>query len=430
MPISNDLIKLIIADQREEHGVPTPYIQRRVEHTLSELSLNKEIIVLTGLRRSGKSVLLHHIRQQTRESDYYFNFEDERLAEFTVNDFQKLHEVLIELFGVQKVFYFDEIQNITGWEIFVRRLYNSGNKIYLTGSNANLFSEELGTRLTGRYIPISIYPLSFQEYINYKNSKLVNETIFSTTKIGKIKSLFSTYCSDGGIPEYVKYKRIDYLHALYESIIYRDIVARYKLSNADLIKKLVFFLASNCSKEITYSSCRKLFNTGSSTTISDYCHYLENSYLCFFVNRYSDSVKAQIQSPKKVYFIDPAIAKTIGFRTSEDSGRVLENIVFLELKKMQYEIFYHREIKECDFVIRKSPSTLQAIQVSKDISDPATKKREIEGLVEALKRFSLTEGLIITENDELVETVKKEGVTFKVVVVPIWKWLIFRPNLK
>jgi hypothetical protein len=423
--MTHDLIKRIIADQREELMIPKNYIKRTAEAQLQELSLNKEITVLTGLRRSGKSVLLHYIRQQSTESDYYFNFEDDRLAEFTLHDFQTLFEVLIELFGIQKTFYFDEIQNIPGWEMFIRRLYNYGHKIYITGSNANLFSEELGTRLTGRYISMAVYPLSFKEYLNYKDSSLLNNTLLSTTKIGQIKKIFSQYCIEGGIPEYIKHKTNDYLHTLYESIIYRDIIARYKLPNAAVIKKLVFYLASNCSKETTYNSLKKTLDVGSSTTISDYCHYLENSYLCFFINRYSDSVKSQLQSPKKVYFIDAAITQILGFRISEDSGRTLENLVFLELKRNHSEIYYHREVKECDFIVRENTKTIQAIQVCKEMTDPKTKQREIDGLIEALIRFSLHEGLIITENDEYTETITKEGKAFKILVLPIWKWLTF-----
>jgi predicted AAA+ superfamily ATPase len=425
MPITRDLIKLIIADQREERTIPKSYIKRTAESKLLELSLDKEITVLTGLRRSGKSVLLHYIRQKSTESDYYFNFEDDRLAEFTINDFQTLLEVFIELFGIQNTFYFDEIQNVHGWEMFIRRLYNYGHKIYITGSNANLFSEELGTRLTGRYIPVSVYPVSFKEYLKYKDDSLLHNKLLSTSKIGQIKKIFSNYCMEGGIPEYIKHKKIDYLHTLYESIIYRDIVTRYKLPNAVLIKKLVFYLASNCSKETTYNSLKKLFDVGSSTTISDYCHYLENSYLCFFINRYSDSVKSQLQSPKKVYFIDPAIAKMLGFKISEDNGRTLENIVFLELKRNNHEIYYHRDLKECDFIIREGARTTQAIQVCKEMTEPKTKQREIDGLIETLIRFSLKEGLIITENDEYTENIKKEGKSFKIVVIPIWKWLAF-----
>lgn len=423
MPITGDLLKRIIADQREELAIPKHYIKRVLEAKLLELSDNKEITVLTGLRRAGKSVLLHFVRNKAAESDYYFHFEDERLAEFTVQDFQLLHEVFIELFGVQKTFYFDEIQNIEGWEMFVRRLYNNGSKIYITGSNANLFSEELGTRLTGRYISVSVFPVCFREYVEYHHPNLLGNQPWSTTQIGLLKQLFSQYCLDGGIPEYIKHKHPDYLQSLYESILYRDIVARYKLPNALLIKKLVFYLASNISKEMTYSSLKKITEAGSASTISEYCHYLENSFLCFTVNRYSDSVKAQIQSPKKIYFIDSAISKMLGFKISEDYGRLLENIVFLELKRHNKEIYYHSESKECDFIIRDGIRTVQAIQVCKEMHDIKTKTREIEGLLEAMTRFSLSEGLIITDNEEYTEMIQVNDKSFKVNVIPIWKWL-------
>lgn len=423
--MTHDLLKFIIAEQREEHQLPVDYIQRTAEFKLRELSKNKEITVLTGLRRAGKSVLLHKIKNKSRESDYYFNFEDERLAEFTVNHFQMLYEVFIELFGVQKTFYFDEIQNVDGWEMFVRRLYNSGNKIYITGSNANLFSEELGTRLTGRYISIAIYPISFKEYLAYKDNTLLEAHLFSTSKIGQIKKIFSEYCIEGGIPDYIQNKNQDYLHSLFESILYRDIVVRYKLPNAVLIKKLIFYLASNCSKDMTYNALKNTFEAGSSTTISDYCHYLENSYLCFFISRYSDSVKLQIQSPKKVYFVDPAIAKILGFKISEDEGRILENIIFLELKRRGLEIYYHRELKECDFIVRHGYKTIQAIQVCKALGNDKTKQREMAGLMEALIRFSLKEGFIITEYEDYVETIEHENELYKIKVMPAWRWLAF-----
>jgi predicted AAA+ superfamily ATPase len=324
----------------------------------------------------------------------------------------------------QKTYYFDEIQNIKGWEIFVRRLYNAGNKIYITGSNATLFSEELGTRLTGRYIAHTIYPFSFQEYLCYKDKELCNKQILSTTQTGQVKRFFSDYYREGSIPEYVKYKNSDYLQSLYESILYRDIIARYKLSQPILMKTLVFYLASNCSKEITYNSLRKLVGIKSATTISDYCYYLEDSYLCFFVSRYSDSVKSQLQSPKKVYFIDTIIAKMIGFRITEDMGRALENIVFLELKRRNYEVFYHQQSKECDFVVRENNSIMQVIQVCQTLVDPKTKKREIEGLIEGMERFSLQTGLILTESETSTEIIEKGDKIFTISVAPIWYWLL------
>ncbi len=167
--ITAELLKSVMQDQ---HGglevLKNSYYWRSIASQLLALNENKEIIVLTGVRRCGKSVLLSHIRQNQTQQDFYFNFEDDRLAAFEVSDFQVLYESFVELYGPQTIFYFDEIQNIPGWEKFVRRLYNNGYKIYITGSNANLFSEELGTHLTGRYISKSIYPFSFLELVHEK----------------------------------------------------------------------------------------------------------------------------------------------------------------------------------------------------------------------------------------------------------------------
>ena len=424
MSIETGVLKQIISEQQEEHTLPSKYFARTQEGELLDLAKTKEIIVLKGIRRCGKSVLIHRIRQHSTESDYYFNFEDERLINFDIMDFQTLQIVLVEMFGVQKTFYFDEIQNIPGWEMFARRLYNGDNKIFITGSNANLFSEELGTRLTGRYISIDIYPLSFKEYAENKLPSIINNSAFSTTTIGKVKHLFQQYVNFGGIPEYLKYAQVRYLQALYESILYRDIIVRYKIPSDIGLKKLIFFLASNCSKETSYNALRNLLGTGSTTTISNYCSYLENSYLCFFVNRYSESVKSQLQSPKKVYFIDHAIARILGFRFSKDADRMLENIVFIELKRRNFDIYYHREQKECDFIVRQNSLTVSAIQVCQHLADPATKQREVAGLLEALIRFSLKEGYILTENTEAIEQHQKAGVTYTIHILPIWKWLL------
>ncbi|MES2211545.1 MAG: ATP-binding protein [Pseudomonadota bacterium] len=287
MAISPDLLKRIILDQREYLRWPNMYMHRTVEKKLHRLSQNKEIIVLSGIRRCGKSVLLEHVRRiHGSGNDFYFNFEDERLVNFSVEDFDVLHQTLISLYGVQNNFYFDEIQNIPGWELFVRRMYDSGFKIYITGSNANLFSEELGARLTGRYISLDIYPISFAEFS--QNIVPLNQTDFSTTEVGTLKEQYYKYVQLGGIPAYISNTDPEYLHSLFDSILYRDIIARYKVGNPEALKKLIFFLASNCSKEATLSKLLGMINNNgkiikSNTTISDYCSYIENSFMCFLL---------------------------------------------------------------------------------------------------------------------------------------------------
>jgi predicted AAA+ superfamily ATPase len=427
MTISPDLLKRIILDQREDPRWPKLYIHRTLEKKLDRLSQNQEIIVLSGIRRCGKSVLLEHVRRIHKNGhDYYFNFEDERLVNFGTEDFEVLHQTFISLYGVQENFYLDEIQNIPAWELFVRRMYNKGCKIYITGSNANLFSEELGTRLTGRYISLDVYPISFAEYSQFHIP--LDRVDFSTTEIGILKEKYSKYLECGGIPAYIANQDPEYLHSLCESILYRDIITRYKVSNPEALKKLLFYLASNCGKEVTLSKLLGMVNNNgkiikSNTTISDYCDYIEKSFICFFVNRYDDNLKAQQQAPRKVYFVDHILAKILGFRISEDYGRMLENIVFVELKRRGHDIFYYSGTKECDFIIRKGAYTQQVIQVSIELYDQSTKMREISGLIEAMDKFSLSQGLIITENEESNEVVEQNGKKYQVIIKPIWKWL-------
>ena len=399
MAISKKSLERIIIDQKKEFLLPKNYYSRSVEPYLDELKLNREIIILSGIRRCGKSTLLHKIREASKANNYFCNFEDERLINFTVHDFQTLYELFLQTSNpsLQNNFYFDEIQCIPEWERFIRRLYSIGNKIYITGSNASLFSEDLGTKLTGRYIKVHIFPFSFKEFISNKN---IDTRELTTKMLANIDHLFKDFVAFGGIPEFSKYRQIDYLRSLYESIVFKDIVARYKITHPHSLQRVIHYLATNCSKEITYNSTKNALGIKETHTVIDYCSYLENAHLCFFLTRYAHSVKIQTRSPKKIYFVDHAFAKSIGFHFSEDRGRILENIVFMELQRRRYTIYYHKETKECDFLVQKNGKIIQAIQVTQDPFSDLTGKtfsREIAGLKEAMNLHSLSSGLILTE---------------------------------
>ena len=170
--MDRDLLKQVILEQHG-YALPPDYIEREINSVIARLLVGDSILIITGVRRSGKSVVLQNIRQQQSEADYYINFDDDRLVNFGLEDFQTLYEVFIELFGEQKSFYFDEIQNIPDWERFVRRLHDQGNKIIITGSNASMLSKELGTRLTGRHVAVTVYPFSFREFVMFKNPSLL-----------------------------------------------------------------------------------------------------------------------------------------------------------------------------------------------------------------------------------------------------------------
>lgn len=421
--MNKQTLKEVILDQRSVPG-PTDVVPRKIFEKLIRLQKSKQVLILSGLRRSGKSVLLRLLRNDSREQDYTINFDDDRLVNFKVEDFQVLYELFVEMYGPQNSFYFDEIQNIENWERFVRRLHEQGKKIYITGSNAAMLSAELGTHLTGRNIEINVYPYSFYEYLTAKGQDQLDVQALDTVEKGILKSFFNQFLAEGGLPEHIGTQQAEYLHSLYQNILYRDIIARHNIKNHQALKELVYYLASNIGKECSFNALKSILGLSSATTVSDYCGYLEESFLCFFINRYNFSLKKQIQNPKKVYFIDQALAVAVGFRFSSDLGRLLENVVFLELKRRGHSIYYHKDKKECDFVLKSGTKIISAIQVTVSLEEEKTRMREISGLVDAMQAYHLDSGLILTADTFSEEQLTIDDKKYKVRCVPIWFWLL------
>ena len=411
-----ELLKSIIYDQ-QEFTWKNNYIKREFSENLVH---SAEIIVISGIRRCGKSTLLHQIRNENIEKDYYFNFDDERLVNFKVEHFQLLNDCFYEIYGSQKTFYFDEIQNITGWERFVRRLHDYGNKIFITGSNATMLSKELGTHLTGRYCKIELFPFSFKEFLIFNNIKTTKDNTYSSKQKSEINRQFNDFFTRGGFPLFLANNNDIYLKSLYESILYRDIMVRNHINNEKEILELVYYLASNVTKLTSYNSLIKIIDVKNPTTIRNYIEFIQNTYLLFQVNKYDFSLKKQLMNPKKIYFIDNALVTKIGFLFSEEKGRLLENLIFIELKRNNYDIYYHSKTCECDFIIKESNVITMAIQVCYSFENIKTKEREIKGLLEAMNIYNLNEGWIITNNDE--ETIEINNCTIK--IIPAWKYLL------
>lgn len=412
-----DQLKTVIFDQQKmvwkDH-----FILRHIPEIIIQ---SEAIIVISGIRRCGKSTLLSQIRKDNPEKDFYMNFDDERLIPFTVEHFQLLHETFIELFGVQKTFYFDEIQNIQGWERFVRRLHDEGCKVFVTGSNATMLSRELGTHLTGRYVQIELFPFSYSEFLAFKQTSWTQSDLYSTEGRAKLAGSFNEYFLLGGIPLYLKEGNDDYLKSLYESILYRDVLVRNKLINEKELLQLVYYLASNVSKLSSYNGLTKIVGVKNANTISNYLSFLQDTYLLFQINKFDYSLKKQIQTLKKTYFIDTGLIRRLGFMFSEEKGRLLENVVFLELRRRGLEVFYHANLHECDFVIRQGNKIVQAIQVCYAFDSVETRKREIRGLREAMKVWQVAEGVILL-HDAQEETIEEDGKVIR--VLPVWKWLL------
>lgn len=422
---SFDNIRTLLIEQRQELIDKDLGVERT---KLAEITSFKDTpfpVVISGLRRVGKSTLLSQLAHRFYPHGEYFyvNFEDERFLNFTVSDFTKLHELLIELFGNQKVFLLDEIQNIEGWERFVSRMINSKYKFYITGSNASLLSKELGTKLTGRYIPVELFPFSFEEFLVFKNISLPDISRLTTTQKGELKSMLWEYLKNGGIPQALQYPKLPIHKTIYDDIINRDIGARYKLTDTKPLRELTFYLLSNITSLVSYNKMKQLLQLGSVNTISSYIDYLGTSWLVFAINRYAFSVKKQQIANKKVYSIDTGLTKSVAFSFSEDKGKFLENAVFLKLRSLYQDGLYYYKTekdKEVDFYL---PRIKSLIQVSQSMSDPKTREREVQALLGAMEEVKGSSGLIVTEDEK--ETISINGA--KIFVIPSYEWLLSWP---
>lgn len=415
-------IRPLLIEQREEILNKDLGVEREKLAEIAKYKNTPFPVVISGLRRVGKSTLLAQLGHKLYANNQYFyvNFEDERFLNFTVSDFTKLHELLIELFGNQQIFLFDEIQNIEGWELFVNRMIRGNYKFYITGSNASLLSKELGTKLTGRYIQVELFPFSFEEYLKLKELSFPELTRLSTVQKGRLKKAFSHYLAEGGVPEALQYPKVPIHRTLYDDIISRDVARRYKLTDTKPLRELAFYLLSNITSLISYNKLKELLRLGSVNTISSYIDYLEAGWLLFVINRYAFSVRKQQIANKKVYCIDTGLAKSIAFSFSEDRGKFLENIVFLKLRQWYgKDIYYYKTKteKEVDFYISRKKAF---IQVSQTIVGPTTREREIQALLDAMNEVENSRGMVLTGDEK--DTLKFNNKV--ITVLPVYEWLL------
>lgn len=413
--VTKDLLRQVIYEQRELNeplGIKRKIYQEQVNAP--------EVLVISGVRRCGKSVLMQQIRAGQAEQDYCLCFDDDRLLHFEVSDFQTMCEVFAEDFGMQKTFYLDEVQLIEGWERFVDRLYSHHNKVFITGSNAHLLSKELGTLLTGRHLTQELWPMSLLEFMELRNEKWQKSDLYTTAGKAKLLNLQNAYLKEGGFPQYLQTQNPRYLKELYNDIIYRDIVARHKLQSDRQIREMTYYLASNFTHRFTYLSVAKATGIKSSETVQDYIRYLEEAYMVGVLTKYDYKVGEQLKSPKKIYFVDNALARQIGFSFSGNIGPRLENAVYVELRRQDKEVFYYQDKWECDFIVRENANITEAFQVTVSMADTSTRQRELSGLVSAMDAFDLKEGIVVTV-DESEELTLDDGRLIH--VIPYYRWI-------
>lgn len=395
----------------------------------------KEVVVLRGVRRSGKSTLLKLLipelqKAVSKKQILLVNFEEPRFYPYLgLELLEKIFETYRTFVNPKEKCFvlLDEIHYIQAWEKWVRKyrdLYPNNVKIIVTGSSSKLLDSEYSTALTGRTLPITVFPLTFREYLKFHNVEVRDKLSFISRK-REIARLLRKYMEYGGFPEILTTEQKNLLKRYFDDIIYKDIIDRHEIRDTATIKRIAHFLLTNISKEYTYNSIRKIFRV-SLDLIREYIAYVEESYMIFSTNMFAYSLKQQTANPRKVYCIDNGLRNVIGFKFSEDFGRLYENIVFVELKKRLSsslaEIYYWKSKggKEVDFLIKEGLRTKDVIQVCWNIEEKETKEREVSGLLEALKEFRLKTGLVITDDFEGEETFGKKKIKY----IPLWKWLL------
>ncbi len=416
--MNKDILKKIIIES-QERVFKLKFVSRKIELD------DKLNYVFTGIRRSGKTYMLYQIikdllsQKKSIEDILYINFEDERLIEFTHHDFDLLLDCYKELYyNKQPYCFFDEIQNIPGWEKFARRLADTGYRCYITGSNAEIFSAQIATTLGGRYIIREVQTLSFKEFLDFKKIKIERNFEYSKDRI-KIKRLFNEYFRYGGFPEIVALKqKREYLSTLFQKVFYSDIIARYSLNNSRLLKLLIKKTAESVNADTSYNRIKNVINASGGkagvSTIAEYYSYLQEAYLIFGISNYKAKF-VEKESKKKYYFADTGVLNL--FLVDQDS-KILENLVFIELKRRHgQDVYFYKDRYEIDFYISEQKLLYQ---VSYSISDFDTRKRELKAINVAAIHFNIKKAVIITYDEE--EQIESNGVQIQ--VLPVWKWLL------
>lgn len=423
-----DLLKTIITDS-QSRALPT------IWHRSLIIPLDSDkIITLMGVRRSGKTYHLFDLINRARHIGIannqllYINFEDERLhlktdeLDLVLQAYQELYPNL-DLSTCY--FFFDEVQEIAGWEMFVDRLYSSISKhVFVTGSNSKLLSREIATALRGRTIPYEIYPLSFAEFVQIQSPGL---NPHSSGDKARILSLFEEFTHHGGFPEIISQSddiRERTLQEYFNVMLLRDLAERYNIPQIAILKyfckRVVGASACEFSVHKVYNDLKSQGYSISKDSLYAYRENVEAIYMVRFIPKYSESVVKSEGSQKKVYTIDTGLGAALDYKFSEDKGRNLETTVALELLKQGKQIAYYQDGAECDFVVTQKGMVTSAIQVCVDLFDEATRKRELRGLVRCCTRFGLDEGVIITVNSE--ETINVDNITVR--VVPAWRYFL------
>lgn len=411
---------IVLSQRRERDGLLEKAYLLRDYQVEAETFLTSPLIkLIAGPRRAGKSVLTLLLLKGKNFA--YLNFDDEQLLENFNED--AVMQALSEVYPGFEYLLLDEIQNLEQWDLWVSKLYRRGYNLLITGSNAKLLSSEMGTVLTGRFLELEVLPFSLTECFRYKQYGWTAE--LPEERAGLMLQV-EDYMHYGGYPEIINSREIteSYLSSLFDSIILKDIAKKYRIRKTTELYQLATYLVSMFCNEFTYSSLKDDLNFSSKSTLQKFCGYLQQTYLFYYLPRYNNKLKLMQKAPQKVYVVDNGFLASSAFQTSENKGRLLENLVFLELlrrkNKVSDNIFYYhsRNDKETDFVVREKFHVKQLIQVCYDMTGKKTAKREVDSIIECAGELRCEDLLIITWDQE--GSIEKEGKTIN--VVPYYKW--------
>lgn len=416
-------IETVLLEQKEEfyENLNEEWCSRP-EEALVDLN-SKLAQVVIGIRRSGKSTLCFNVIKKSGKKFAYVNFDDERFANITSDDLNSILECLYKIYGDFNHLFIDEIQNVDEWFLFVNRLLRTGMHVLITGSNAKLLSGELATHLTGRHMKIELFPFSFNEYCEYQKISTAHGT---TKEKGFLRAAFDNYLHDGGFPELLNEKRKQtYINTLVDSILKKDIEKRYFVKYKAAFEKIANHLLNNAPAKINYSDLQTQFGLHSDHTAENYVNYTKNAYLVCGLHKYSPKSKIRIRD-EKAYAVDVALMNNRENALSgENLGWRLETIVYIELlrryKPLECDVYYYDETSgEADFVVCKGNSVQLIIQVSYDISNPKTYKREMNGLLLASSKTGCNNLILITDHEDQNITVDGKNIF----VTPAYSWLV------
>jgi len=414
------ILRQLVINQNELQKTKNIGFIRNALEDISKLISAPSIIVITGHRRVGKSTLLLQIANKYYKEDYYYlDFSDPILKNLKVEDYTPLYELFLKEIGKKKAFFFDEIQGKPDWNLFVNQLKEKGHKCFVTGSNADMLSMEISTYLTGRHQDKILYPFSYKEYITYKKQNIKPET---TQTNANLLNLFDDYLLTGGFPEVIIYDQKEILKEIYKDIITTDVVVRWDIKNISELEDLAFYLLSHTTNEYNYNSLKKYTQIKDAKTIKQYINYLCKTYMLYEVNQFEYSLNKQKKRNKKIYCIDNGFLTQVGYGFSIGKSRFLENLIFIELKRKNKEIYFYKDEQniECDFLIVENKKVTNVIQVCYSFNKEETEDREINGLLSAIKKYNLKEGTIITYNTDKV----KEIDNYTIKYIPAYRWLV------